>query len=518
MRISPLSVIASIVCSPIYEISVAMILILYFALLLSLLLSLSSAVDIQFEISYYAPFLSYGGYASEALSMVHAFDKWIERIVGTSPSPYGFSYNASVSLYQHGDTPSRPLQATSFVEKDLVVLRKYMTHQNRLSSQSTNADGLTINVVICHSEPGAWSAPHPHYMTMNACPPSDNMHRLQRKSNKGSNGSKKIVHKVGRTMFETDRIPDGWQDRLNYMDEIFIPSEFFQETFLRTSDDKDALAKKLTIVGEPVDTEFFTPSPASLSVLQEIHSRLEQAVSSSRTVFLFVGKWETRKAIDVLVSAFVNAFPGDTADMEKPLLVLLTNAYYSSSDFDSLVRKHLHSHFQASILSSADSVDSAIDDIMSNSILILTKLPQKYLPMLYSHITTLVQPSRGEGWGRPLVEVMACGVPVITTNWSGQLAYANHENSYLLESEGLVPAEGWPGHYWAQPSQSHLVQLLRHIHHKHVEADEELIAKGRQAREDMVKHYSYEQFSYVLQKRIESIGAKYYQEQWREEL
>ena len=26
---------------------------------------------------------------------------------------------------------------------------------------------------------------------------------------------------------------------------------------------------------------------------------------------------------------------------------------------------------------------------------------------------------RGEGWGRPHVEAMACGLPVIATNWSG---------------------------------------------------------------------------------------------------
>jgi hypothetical protein len=32
-------------------------------------------------------------------------------------------------------------------------------------------------------------------------------------------------------MFETDRIPDGWQNRLNAMDEIWVPTEFHVDVF-----------------------------------------------------------------------------------------------------------------------------------------------------------------------------------------------------------------------------------------------------------------------------------------------
>ena len=39
--------------------------------------------------------------------------------------------------------------------------------------------------------------------------------------------------------------------------------------------------------------------------------------------------------------------------------------------------------------------------------------------MLYASADVFVLPSRGEGWGRPHVEAMAMGLPIITTNWSG---------------------------------------------------------------------------------------------------
>lgn len=52
-----------------------------------------------------------------------------------------------------------------------------------------------------------------------------------------------------------------------------------------------------------------------------------------------------------------------------------------------------------------------------------------------------VIPSRGEGWGRPHVEAMSCGVPVIATNWSGPTAYLTEENGFPLRYEAaLVPA------------------------------------------------------------------------------
>ena len=52
-------------------------------------------------------------------------------------------------------------------------------------------------------------------------------------------------------------------------------------------------------------------------------------------------------------------------------------------------------------------------------------LALKDLPKLYKAADAFVLPSRGEGWGRPHVEAMAMGLPVIATNWSGSTAGAS---------------------------------------------------------------------------------------------
>jgi glycosyltransferase involved in cell wall biosynthesis len=42
---------------------------------------------------------------------------------------------------------------------------------------------------------------------------------------------------------------------------------------------------------------------------------------------------------------------------------------------------------------------------------------------MYKAADAFVLPSHGEGWGRPIMEAMSMGLPVIATNWSGQTAY-----------------------------------------------------------------------------------------------
>merc|ERR1719397_2225664 len=50
-------------------------------------------------------------------------------------------------------------------------------------------------------------------------------------------------------------------------------------------------------------------------------------------------------------------------------------------------------------------------------------VPNKDMPGIYKSADCFVLPSRGECWGRPHVEAMAMGVPVIATNWSGPQEY-----------------------------------------------------------------------------------------------
>jgi glycosyltransferase involved in cell wall biosynthesis len=104
----------------------------------------------------------------------------------------------------------------------------------------------------------------------------------------------------------------------------------------------------------------------------------------------------------------------------------------------------------------------------SPQILLLTgMMPHAQFPRLYATANSFVLPTRGEGWGRPYMEALACGCPVIATRWSGQMDFLNDENADLIDVEGLqstgtdIDLEIFAGHRWATPSVEHLRKLMR---------------------------------------------------------
>ena len=113
---------------------------------------------------------------------------------------------------------------------------------------------------------------------------------------------------------------------------------------------------------------------------------------------------------------------------------------------------------------------------------------------LYHSCDAFVLPTR-ERVGVPIIEAMACGLPVIVTDYGGHTEYANQNNAFLLNVEKMVevndPLVFSPqGAYgvWAQPDVNHLVQLLRHVFRHRDEAR----AKGLRAHQDVVNHWTWD--------------------------
>ena len=110
-----------------------------------------------------------------------------------------------------------------------------------------------------------------------------------------------------------------------------------------------------------------------------------------RPYFLFSGRWEPRKNIVRIIEAFAR-FKRETP---SDLLLVFTG-----------VRTW-----------SAEEAERAIqENRLQNDIVDLGKSPVEELPQLYAGATALVYPSLWEGFGLPIVEGMASGIPVITSN------------------------------------------------------------------------------------------------------
>jgi len=106
------------------------------------------------------------------------------------------------------------------------------------------------------------------------------------------------------------------------------------------------------------------------------------------------------------------------------------------------------------------------------------------------------------------MEAMACGKPVIGTNWSGNTQFMTNENSYLLDYKLVpVPEAGWReiptyrGHRWAEPDRDQLVEVMRRV----VESREEREGKAALGQSD-VAGYSREAIGARMAVELERIG------------
>ncbi|KAJ4455175.1 putative glycosyltransferase; CAZy family GT4 [Paratrimastix pyriformis] len=389
-------------------------------------------------VMYFAPFLSGGGYCSEATSFL--------KTMAAAGAP--------VQIIQHGDSINAEfLNGLHREEAELVA--RHM--------QSVHLDP-SVSVAICHSEPGAW---HPPKWPTSRCPPPD------------------ALYSIGRTMFETADVPPGWIARLKAMDEIWVPSTFNVETFTQAG----VPADKLVVVPEPVDTEFFSPARGTERPFVYNNTKSYR--------FLSVGKWEARKGWDILLRAYLTEF-GPTEDV---CLVIHTQPYHSDRPITEAIAATIRE------VLGMDPAGNATLPALPCIEVISAHVPDDLMPGLYSGAQCLVQPSHGEGWGRPHVEAMSMGLPVIATNWSGTTAFLTPANGYPLSIEGLQPVGGtgsFRAHRWAQPSGGHLRTLMREVFTDRAGAS----ARGEQARRDMVARYSVPVVGEVVTGHLERIARK----------
>ncbi|HWI64352.1 MAG TPA: glycosyltransferase [Symbiobacteriaceae bacterium] len=262
---------------------------------------------------------------------------------------------------------------------------------------------------------------------------------------------------IARTTFETDRIPDGWADRLNAMTEVWVPSRFNLETFAASGVEP----AKLRLVRQGIDTTRFTPDAEPYPLPKE-----------RGFTFLSAFTWQDRKGWDLLLRAYLTEFGPD----EDVNLIIWAQPFYRTPDE------------MAADVSRLVEEDLGLDPAGTAPVrIVAAPCPDSDMPGLYTACDAFVLPTRGEGWGRPFAEAMACGKPVIGTRWGGNLDFMTDANSYLIDTEGLVPVPagvevpGFRGHRWASPSVEHLRQLMRRVCSRPAEAAE----RGARARADI---------------------------------
>lgn len=281
---------------------------------------------------------------------------------------------------------------------------------------------------------------------------------------------------IGWTMLETDGISPLWVRLCNSMDEVWVPSEFNRDTFTVGGVDP----ARLQVMPLGIDPARFHPGVRPLAI-------------PGRRGFNFLAnmEWIPRKGYDILLRAYLEEFRGDED-------VSLTIKAYNNSNYDPEGGR---------IRGEIVRIGAAVGGRNPPSVILLSRvMPPGQLPALYRAADCYILPTRGEGWNFPAMEAAACGVPVITTAWSGHLAFLNEANSYLIPIERLepVPAQGTPndavyaGSRWAVPGLAETRRLMRHVFTHRQEA----AAKARRARRGILEGFNWERIARLVLERL----------------
>lgn len=342
--------------------------------------------------------------------------------------------------------------------------------------------------------------------------------------------TKRPDYVIGRSMTETTAMPAGWADNAKRVDEIWVPSSFLVEVFASGGVPRE----KLVVVPIPIDTRFYSPLPFLPSSSTASLSSTSAATTSAPVVgpaaqlrplslpnrggfnFLSVFKWEQRKGWDVLLDAYLAEFKPEDNTTLYLQTYLPGSMGRDKSSFEWKVMERATALANNKATPAAQSLAKPGASSLPRVEILCTEVPEQDMPRLYAAVDAFVLPTRGEGFGMPIMEAMSMGLPTIATNWSGQVDFMNERNAYPLRVEAMVSAEdpslsspSWTlgqtatkfAGEWAQPSVQHLRQLMRHVFTNREEAKR----KGKAARADIVAQFSQDKVAGLVVERLKGI-------------
>jgi hypothetical protein len=222
-----------------------------------------------------------------------------------------------------------------------------------------------------------------------------------------------------------------WIEGCNRMDLNIVSSEHAKKVFLNSKFEKRnkqtnaleesiELKKPIEVLFEGANTDIYkvinTPCSLDINIKEDF-------------AYLFVGHWmpgdlgEDRKNVGLLVKAFYETFKNKT---KKPALILKTSQVGSSYiDREEILKK---------IKQIRKTVNS---DNLPKIYLLHGEFTDEEMNEIYNHskVKAMVNLTKGEGFGRPLLEFSLVKKPIITTGWSGHIDFLNPEFTTLLRGQ-----------------------------------------------------------------------------------
>ncbi len=272
--------------------------------------------------------------------------------------------------------------------------------------------------------------------------------------------------------WEFGSLPKQWVEVFStQVDEMWVPSNYLRQVYLESC----VPAERVFVVPNGINPDKFHPEV-----------RPYKLKTKKKFKFLFVGGTIHRKGIDLLLVAYINVFK-KSDDVCLVIKDMGCDSFYQGMTFKEFIKK-IKRRKNAPAIEYIDAI-----------------IPEEELTGLYTACDVLVHPYRGEGFGLPIIEAMACGTPAIVTNGGACLDFCNYENSLLVKAIKIQSAEkkveyfdtmDFPWFY-----EVNLNDLKKHMCYAF--QNPVLMKKlGGKATQDAHNHWTWKHATQIIQERI----------------
>jgi len=293
---------------------------------------------------------------------------------------------------------------------------------------------------------------------------------------------------------ETNICDQSWIQGVNRMDLTLTSSKHSKEVFEKTQwEVKDNKTGKvqLLVLNKPVEVLF---EGVDLTKYFETKSTLDLSEVKESFCYLVVGHWlqgslgNDRKNIGYTIKSFLETFKNKPS---PPALILKTSHVTTSlTDKDILLNK-------------IDSIKKSVKGKLPNIYIVHGDLTDQEVNELYNHskVKVMVTHTRGEGFGRPLLEFSMTGKPIIATAWSGHLDFLNPNYCTLingsieqLDNSSVQKNVLLKESSWFKPDDGQVGKAYKNTFKKY----KQYLAPAKQLRHENKTKFSYESMVTLL--------------------
>lgn len=276
--------------------------------------------------------------------------------------------------------------------------------------------------------------------------------------------------------WEFGRIPTAWIRPLETVERVWAYTEFVKQCYV----DSGINPEKIDVVPLGIEPSRFRPDVEPMTIAE--------LKGTDCFRFLFVGGTLFRKGIDLLLEAYRQEFD---AQEEVALVIkdMGVNSFYRNQTSGAQIRE-LQS-----------------DPNCGTIVYITDDLSERKIPGLYTACDALVHPYRGEGFGLPVAEAMACGLPSIVTQGGSTDDFCKEDLVFHLPSQRrpIHFQEDTVGQAWLlEPDMEALKAQLRYV----FEHRDESRKRGSMASDYIRTHFTWERTAMNALEQIATVISK----------